>query len=237
MHDPKRDPEEAKARLGDIREQETREAARILGVSHVYFLGYRDSGMRDTEENQNPANFMNAPLDEAADRLLEIIRETEPDVVITYDLDGGYGHPDHVMTNRVATEAFRRARGESWGPKKLYYSARSREAFKRYAEGLADLDLKIPWMRSDFNFDEYGVPEDQITAHIDITDVAPLKKQALAAHRTQIPAEFFYLGLPDEILSRIAGIEYFVRIEPPAREGEREGDLFAGVRDPAAATA
>lgn len=229
MHDPDRDPEEAIPRLGEIRRQEVLEATRILGVSDVYFLGYRDSGMADTEENKNPANFMNAPLDEAVGRLMDIMRETLPQVVVTYDVDGGYGHPDHIMTNRVATEAFKRAQGESWAPRKLYYSARSREGFRRYVEGMRAHGVEIPWVKSDFNFDEYGVSDSEITAHIDVAPYVPLKKQALAVHRTQISPDFFYLTIPDETLTATQGMEYFVRILPPPSEGEQEDDLFAGM--------
>jgi N-acetyl-1-D-myo-inositol-2-amino-2-deoxy-alpha-D-glucopyranoside deacetylase/mycothiol S-conjugate amidase len=231
MHDPDRDPAEATPRLGEIREAEAREALAILGATDVYFLGYRDSGMKDTDANQDPANFMNAPLDEATDRLLAIMREVRPQVVVTYDENGGYGHPDHVMTHKVAVEASNRAQGHPWAPQKLYLSARSREAFKAYAEGLKQLDLKIPWLDGDFNFDEYGVPESELTAIIDISAVAPLKKRALAVHRTQIPSDFFYLRLPDNALSSVAGKEFFQRVSPPPRKGEQEDDLFAGVRD------
>jgi LmbE family N-acetylglucosaminyl deacetylase len=228
-HDPDLDPQDAIARMGEIRQEEARKACAVLGTSDVYFLGYRDSGMKDTEDNKNPAAFMNAPLDEAVGRLLTIMSDTRPDVVITYDESGGYGHPDHVMTHRVAVAAFERARRESWGPKKLYFSARSREGFRRYADALKQWNLKIPWLREDFNFDEYGVPDAEITAHIDISAYAPLKKQALAVHRTQIPAGHFYLSIPDDALSQVSGVEYFVRVYPPHRTGEREDDLFAEV--------
>lgn len=237
MLDPDRDPKDAVPRLGEIRETEVREAARILGTSDVIFLGYRDSGMKDTEANKNPTNFWNAPLDEATDRLLAVMRETRPDVVVTYDEDGGYGHPDHVKTHLVTVEAFNRAQGESWAPTKLYHSARSREGFRQYAEGLKELDLEIPWIKGDFNFDEYGVPEAELSTIIDIADVAPLKKRALAVHRTQIRPDFFYLNLPDDVISRIGGKEYFDRISPPKRSGEREDDLFAGLREGESAVA
>jgi LmbE family N-acetylglucosaminyl deacetylase len=229
MHDPDRDPEEALARLGEIRREEVKEALRILGTEEIYFLGYRDSGMNDTEDNKRPDNFMNAPMEEAVGRLFEIMRETEPDVVITYDEGGGYGHPDHVMTNRITVAAFERARQEPWGPSKLYYSARSREGFRQYVEQLAELGLKIPWLRDDFNFDEYGLPNAEITAHVDITKYAPLKKQALSVHRTQIKRDSFYLQIPDDILSEVSGVEYFVRMYPLHRPGEREDDLFSEV--------
>jgi N-acetyl-1-D-myo-inositol-2-amino-2-deoxy-alpha-D-glucopyranoside deacetylase len=237
MLDPDLNPKEAIPHLGEIREGEVREAARILGASDVFFLGYRDSGMKDTEANRNPENFWNAPLDDATDRLLAVMRETRPDVVVTYDEDGGYGHPDHVKTHLVTVEAFNRAHGQPWAPRKLYHSARSREAFKRYAQGLKELNLKIPWLEGDFNFDEYGVPESELSTVIDIADVAPLKKEALAVHRTQIRPDFFYLKLPDDMFRGIAGKEFFERIAPPKRPGEQENDLFAGLSEGESAVA
>jgi LmbE family N-acetylglucosaminyl deacetylase len=231
IHHPELSVEEAKPRLGELRRQEASEALRILGGAEPVFLNYRDSGMRDTEANQNPAAFMNAPLEEARDRLIDVIVRTRPDVMVTYGEDGGYGHPDHVMANRITRAAFERTSSEPWGPKKLYYSARSREGFKSYALGLQEIGLKIPWMKDDYNFDEYGVPNDEITALIDISAYAPLKKQALAVHRTQIPAEFFYLSIPDEGLARYSGVEYFQRIVPRPEPGEHESDLFEGIED------
>lgn len=228
MHDPDLDPQEAIPRLGEIREREVREACSILGVSELYFLGYRDSGMAGTEENQRADAFANAPLDEAVDRLLAIMQETEPQVVVTYNENGGYGHPDHIMVNRVTVAAFERAQAEVYAPQKLYYSAASREAFRGYVDGLASLGLRIPWVGEDFKFEEYGLPSDEITAHIDVAPYAALKKRALAVHRTQIPADFFYLTLPDESIASFAGTEFFLRIQPPHRSGENEEDLFLG---------
>lgn len=228
MYDDRLDPADAMARLGEIREAECREACAVLGVHEVYFLGYRDSGMVDTEGNHHPDAFMNAPLDEASERLLTIMRETQPQVVVTYDEDGGYGHPDHIMTHRVTVEAFKRAQSEGLDVQKLYQGARSRESFRRYVEGMRSVGLEIPWLQGDINFDDYGLPDAEITAHIDISRYTPLKKRALAVHRTQIKPDFFYLSIPDEVMSEVQGIEYFLRVSPPAQPGEREDDLFAG---------
>jgi N-acetyl-1-D-myo-inositol-2-amino-2-deoxy-alpha-D-glucopyranoside deacetylase len=227
MYDDRLDADEAQARLGEIREGESREACAILGVTDVYFLGYRDSGMADTEHNQHPDAFMNAPLEETTERLLEIVRATRPQVVVTYDESGGYGHPDHIMASRTTTEAFKRAEAEGI-TQKLYYSTRSREGFRAYVEGLRSIDLQIPWVQGDINFDEYGLPDAEIAAHIDIAAYAPLKKQALAVHRTQIKPDFFYLQIPDDAMARVAGVEYFARVLPPAPPGTREDDLFEG---------
>jgi N-acetyl-1-D-myo-inositol-2-amino-2-deoxy-alpha-D-glucopyranoside deacetylase len=226
------DPEEARPRLGEIRLQEVQEAARVLGISEVRFLGYRDSGMRDTEDNTRPDAFMNVPVEEAADRLLAIMRETRPQVVVTYDEEGGYGHPDHIMANRITVEAFHRAQQEGLGVQRLYYPARSREDFRRYVEGLRQLGLDIPWVRGDFNFDEYGVPESELSAIVDISEYVTLKKQALAVHRTQIKPDFFYLSIPDDVMRRLQGREFFQQIEPPRPPGPPSDDLFDGVETP-----
>lgn len=225
--DERLDADDARARLGAIRRDEAREACALLGVTDVYFLDYRDSGMADTEENKHPEAFMNASLEEATERLLAIVRETEPHVLVTYDESGGYGHPDHIMTHRVTTEAFARSQAEG-GAQKLYYAARSREGFRAYVEGLRAVNLQIPWIQGDINFDEYGVPDTEITAHIDIARYAPLKKAALAVHRTQITPDFFYLSIPDDVIGSVAGVEYFQRVYPAAPAGTREDDIFAG---------
>lgn len=223
------DPDEARSRLGEIRRQEVQEACDLLGVSDIRFLGYRDSGMRDTEENKHPDAFMNAPLDEAVERLLQVIRETRPQVLVTYDEEGGYGHPDHIMANRITVEAYRRAREEGLGVQRLFYPARSREDFRRWVEGLRELGLEIPWVRGDFNFDEYGVPESELSAIVDISEYAPLKKRALAVHKTQIKSDFFYLSIPDDLMRRFQGREFFQQIEPPRQPGPPADDLFDGV--------
>ncbi|HEX6509197.1 MAG TPA: PIG-L family deacetylase [Chloroflexota bacterium] len=230
MHDPDLTPEEAMPRLGEIRMEEARRACALLGVSDVLFLGYHDSGMADTEANKNPVAFMNVPLDEAAERLMMLMRESRPQVVVTYDETGGYGHPDHLMTHRVTVEAFNRLKDDPNGPRKLYASARSREGFRRYVDAVTRHGLSIPWLDGDYNLDEYGTPDDEITAHIDIVPFVALKKQALAIHRTQIRSDFFYLQIPDEALAEGAGVESFTRLQPPPRPGESEDDLFAGLQ-------
>lgn len=223
LYDETLNPEEAKPRLGEIREREAREACRRLGVEEVYFLGYKDSGMAGWEQNARPDVFANAPLDEAAGKLYEIMRETRPRVVVTYDESGGYGHPDHIMTHRATVAAFNRARNEPGGPQKLYYGARSREQFRRQLEA----GNRPSWLSDDFDIEQYGVPDEEITAFIDVAPHVPLKKAALATHRTQIKPDFFYLSIPDEEMRQTHGTEFFRRVVPPHRPGERESDLFA----------
>lgn len=232
MHDPDHEPDEARARLGEIREQEVKQALQILGVNDVYFLGYRDSGMKDSDENKNPGAFMNAPVQEAGQRLAQIIEKTRPQVVVSYDEYGEqrYGHPDHVKCNRVAVEAFQQSLEQPWGPQKLYYTASSRQAFRRYVEGMRQLNIEIPWLKGDINFDDFGLPDSEITVHVDIKPYVHLKKEALAAHRSQIRPDFFFLAIPDEVLRQSSGIEYYLRVHPPTEPGEHEKDLFEGTR-------
>jgi LmbE family N-acetylglucosaminyl deacetylase len=97
------------------------------------------------------------------------------------------------------------------------------------------LGLQLPWLDGDFNFDDYGLSDSEITAHIDIAPYVALKKRALAAHRSQIPQDFFYLTLPDEALQQYAGVEFYVRVHPPAQPGEHEDNLFAGTEVSSAA--
>lgn len=229
VHDERLDPDDARARLGEIRREEVQQACGLLGVSDIRFLGYRDSGMRDTDENKRPDAFMNAPMDDAVERLLAVIRETHPQVLVTYDEEGGYGHPDHVMANRITVDAFRRAREEGLGVQRLFYPARSREDFRRWVEVLRGQGLEIPWVRGDFNFDEYGVPESELSAIVDISEYAPLKKQALAVHRTQIKPDFFYLSIPDDLMRRYQGREFFQQIEPTPEPGPPADGLFKGL--------
>src|SRR5262244_3152717 len=99
------DEESSRPRLGEIREQELENAARILGVNRGEFLGYRDSGMAGTADNGNPASFHTAPIDEAAGKLIAILREEKPDVVVTYEETGSYGHPDHIKCHVITNAA------------------------------------------------------------------------------------------------------------------------------------
>src|SRR5579875_3341481 len=127
IYDPALDPDEAKPRLGDIREAELREAVAILGVDTLVMLGYRDSGMAGRDANKRPDAFANADSDAVASRIAAIIRKARPDVVVTYDPNGGYGHPDHLMTHRATVDAIERARqdgdgGAAWGVPKVYYT-------------------------------------------------------------------------------------------------------------------
>src|SRR6266700_71578 len=114
--------------LVEVRARELDNSVRILNVSRLVKLGYRDSGMAGTADNNHPASFHQASVDEAVERVVRIIREEQPQVIVTYDERGGYGHPDHIRAHQVAVAAFEAsgkpdqfpAAGPTWSPAKLY---------------------------------------------------------------------------------------------------------------------
>jgi LmbE family N-acetylglucosaminyl deacetylase len=153
IHDPDLDPDEAKARLGTIRRGELRCAIEHLNIAHTEFLDYRDSGMVGTEPNANPACFHQADKEEAAARLVALVRQYRPQVLVTYDENGAYGHPDHIAANVITHLAFDRAGdaayrpdlGEPFQPSKLYYTAWNEEGWKQAQEMYKERGLKWPW--------------------------------------------------------------------------------------------
>src|SRR4051812_9678662 len=153
IHDPDLDPEEAKPRLGAIRRGELAGAVAALGIDDVEYLDYRDSGMVGTEANANPACFHQADKDEAAARLVALVRRYRPQVLITYDEFGAYGHPDHIAANVITHLAFDRAGdaayrpdlGAPYQPAKLYYTAWNEDGFKLAREMYLARGLKWPW--------------------------------------------------------------------------------------------
>ena len=131
IHAPELDPEEARPQLGAIRREELRKACEILGIDHLEMLDYRDSGMAGTEANARTDNFHNADLEEVTARLVGLVRRYRPEILVTYDENGAYGHPDHIKCNVITREAFEKSAdpsfhpemGEPWQPLKLYYTA------------------------------------------------------------------------------------------------------------------
>lgn len=157
IHDPDLDPEEARPRLGNIREVELQRAVDLLGISHFESLGYRDSGMAGTEANAHAANFHNADKAEAAARLVELVRRYKPQVLITYDDNGAYGHPDHIAANVITKAAFEHAGdpsykpelGEAWQPQKLYFTHWPEESWDAAKAMYIERGLKWPFDRDE----------------------------------------------------------------------------------------
>lgn len=238
-------PEQVKDALAELRVSELAESARIIGFDEVIMLGYRDSGMVDTEPNNNPASFHMAPMDEAVGRLVEIIRRTKPQVIITYNDDqAGYPHPDHVKVHDISIPAFERAGdpawypelGEPFQPSKMYYTMWTRSRLLAVHEALLRLRGSSPydeaWMSRPSN-------DERITTKLDVGRYLWARSGALRAHATQVdPAEPFWFGLSDEELAEVYPYEDWVLAHSHVgyvAYGETETDLFAGIDAPAMA--
>jgi N-acetyl-1-D-myo-inositol-2-amino-2-deoxy-alpha-D-glucopyranoside deacetylase len=257
IHDPSLDADEARPRLAEIRAAELDCSVAALrdggpGDLRVHRLGYRDSGMMGIEANANPAAFWQADLDEAAARLVPIIRESCASVMVTYDSNGNYGHPDHINAHRLAVAAFMaaadHARFPDAGPPhaipKFYEIAFSREAWGELLEEMKERGISLPW---DFDADQeegseaaneseeeesFGVPESANTTRLDVTAFVPAKRAAMACHRTQQQDFGWQLDLPDDLATRLSSIERFILTRWPTRgipDGLREESLFDGL--------
>jgi LmbE family N-acetylglucosaminyl deacetylase len=194
------------------RATETRISAELLGVSRVEFLGYRDSGMTGWEQNTHPDAFMNAPLDEAAERLAAILREENADVLTTYDWHGNYGHPDHIAVHRVGNRA-----GQLAGTPNIYEATMNRD---NMAEQIAQMkaanpEADLPDMNGTDDGVPFGLPEAELTTAIDVRDFVAKKRASMAAHASQITDGSFFLQMPDDVFALAFGTEWFARVGAP----------------------
>lgn len=237
IHDPSLDVEEARPRLGAIREGELRAAAAILDIDELHILGYRDSGMMGTAPNANPRNFMNADAAEAAEKLAAIMRATRPQVVVTYDEQGGYGHPDHKMAHRITRLAIERAGedgagGAGWQVSKLYYTAIPLSALLWINEQMRARGLAPAFAEEnpDFDIRQYAAPDDLITARVQTRGYLDQMRRALRAHRTQIPEDDLLLTLPPDIAAEAFAVDSYIRAFTRVPAPDQETDLFAGLR-------
>lgn len=235
--------------LAAVRVEELAEACRIMGIKQRFNLGYRDSGMMGTADNQQPNAFWRADMDEATGRLVAIMRTTRPDVIVTSNENGDYGHPDHINANRVAVAAFHAAGDPAryreqglapWQPRKLYYSAWPRSGFARLQQLLAEAGIEFPGEERGNTEGEtpegespdevFGTPDELITTAIDIAAFVDTKRAALAAHRTQMGPESMFMRMPDTIWRLAWGTEHFRLIESFVSAPDKEDDLFFGLR-------
>jgi mycothiol S-conjugate amidase len=237
IHDPDLDPVADVPRLRNIREREVRDACSILGVAALHMLGYRDSGMPGTPANQHPEAFCQADPLEAIGRLVRIIRALRPHVMVTEPQGGLYGHPDHVTCHQVSVDAFHAASearaypdaGPPWQVAKLYAVAQiddgQWEALipEFTAAGIDTTFLERRRHRAQ------GPGPETATVALDVRPYSELQRQALLAHRTQIPPDSFWMRLPEALRRRAFATAYFLRLHPPATPGEQEQDLLDGV--------
>jgi mycothiol S-conjugate amidase len=235
---PAMDTPEVRANLDQVRKDELARAAAIIGYDDVVLLGYRDSGMPDSEANAHPDCFASADLDEATGRLVEIIRRERPQVIVTYaDEQKFYPHPDHIRVHETSVLAFDRAGdpdaypdlGEPWQPLKLYYVAWSRARVVATHEKMIELGLESPYTEDWFKRPDQ---DDRITTRVDIGEFYEARRLGLLAHATQIdPESPFWFGLPPEIARSIHPYDDYVLARSLVETDLPEDDLFAGVRE------
>ncbi|MEZ5255000.1 MAG: PIG-L family deacetylase [Microthrixaceae bacterium] len=211
--------------LGIHRVAETFASAEVLGVQRIEFLGYIDSGMIGTPENDAPYSFWGADVDDAASRLAAILRDEEADVLVAYDPNGNYGHPDHIQVHRVGYRA-----AELAGTPRVYEMTINRdrmiEAFLARRDTATAEELEqLPEIDPD-SF-QMGMPDAEITHSIDVQALTATKRAAMRCHASQIGEDHFFLTLSDDDFALAFGTEWFIDRSRPRGAGEAYlTDLF-----------
>lgn len=232
-------------KLGQHRITELAAAMDKLKVTDWRLLGgagtYRDSGMIGTAPNERKDSFWKADLLEATKHLVKVIREVKPQVVITYDDFGGYGHPDHIKAHQVATYAVTLAAvpsfaldlGAPWDVQKVYWTAFPKSVIKAGIEELKAKGDTSDFAAQDPNDLPFAVDDELITTSIDAGDFAEAKLAALAAHETQISTDDSFFALSNNFGNRVMGVEYYRiakgNVSEPFNEQGHETDLFNGI--------
>jgi mycothiol S-conjugate amidase len=236
---PAMDRPEVKENLAEYRRKELETAAEIIGYDELIWLGYRDSGMPDSEANKNPDSFAMAPLDEAVGRLVEIIRRVRPQVIVTYpEEQTGYPHPDHLRVHEISAIAFDAAgdpeaypeAGPTYAPAKMYYTVWSVRRMRAIHEKFVELGLESPFSDERVARMLQDPPAPFSTA-VDVTGYNDIRSDALRAHATQVdPSSRMWFGLPPEVEKALPTTDDYQLVR--SRLGSIdviEDDLFAGV--------
>jgi N-acetyl-1-D-myo-inositol-2-amino-2-deoxy-alpha-D-glucopyranoside deacetylase len=225
-------------KLGEHRELELKNAMAELGISDYRFLGapgkrWRDSGMMGTPQNDRKDVFWQSNLEEAANELVKIILEIRPQVLITYDEFGGYGHPDHIKANQVAMRAAEISRTQGWEIEKIYWNTMPKSVIQMGID-------KMKEAGSDFfgaeSADElpFAKPDELVTTVVKAHEYVPHKLAAMKAHATQISVDGPFFALSNNLGLSVWGDEYYTlvkgQISSPLDENGRELDLFAGIK-------
>jgi LmbE family N-acetylglucosaminyl deacetylase len=213
--------------VAEQRLAELRESCAILGVTNLEVLGYHDSGMPDWDYKDRPDAFCNIPEADVAARISELIDRYRPQVLITYDDQGAYQHPDHVHASRSAQKAV----AASGSVAKLYLSAMRGSDWRKIWEALRELGMEMPDREEDPDRERRALAsEARITTTVDIRSVLPRKREALLAHGSQIGGESWFSKIPQDIAEAAFGRESFIRASDITGAPLPEDDLFAGLR-------
>ena len=235
---PAMDLPEVHGRIHEVRRDEMAKAAEILGVEH-HWLGFVDSGLPEGDPLPPLPDgcFALVPLAEPVSRLVRVIREFQPHVLTTYDENGGYPHPDHIMTHKVSVAAFDAAgdpdayrdAGEPWQPLKLYYNQGiSRSRTVALHEAMLARGLESPygeWL------ERWGDRRERtITTRVPCADWFPTRDRALLAHATQVDPDGFWFRVPLEVQQEVWPTEDYELVRSLVDTDLPEDDLFQGVR-------
>ena len=221
--------------LAEVRTAELEAACEVIGIKQFLFLGYRDSGMEGTPPNEDPRSLAQADPTEAVGRIVALMRQLQPDVVVTFEPFGWYGHPDHIAVYKHVTEAYKQVSnmvtypeaGPAWQPQRLFYSVLPASEFQIIADYAQANGLDA---FQDFEIQDFQrETEAQITHVLDMAHLMETKQQAMAVHQTQFGEDSIFRQLPTEIVRQAWGSECFIQIEPAPDEALRAQpatDLF-----------
>lgn len=219
--------------LGQVREAELHCAAEILGINEVKLLDYRDSGMVGTPENEDPRAFMNAPADEVVKRLVGIIRKLRPQVVITFDPQGVYGHPDHIAAHQHTLTAFEAAgdgqryadEGMPWMPDRLFYSVILRSQIEKMRDQMKAAGKDTNDFENMQEQGTFGWPDELVNLRLDALSAVEAKQKAFECHQTQF-GDSFFSEMPEAELRELIRYEYLALARPEPANDLMLDDLF-----------
>jgi len=224
-------------KLGEHREVELKDAMAQLGINDFRFLGapnkkWRDSGMMGTTQNERGDVFWQADLDEASYELVKIILEIKPQVLITYDEFGGYGHPDHIKAHRVAMRATEQAAEQGWQISKIYWNTMPRSVIQMGIEKMKEVGSDFFGAQSADDL-PFAKPDELVTTVVNAPEYVPQKLEAMKAHATQISVDGPFFALSNNLGLSVWGDEYYTLVKgekaAPFDDNGRELDIFAGV--------
>jgi LmbE family N-acetylglucosaminyl deacetylase len=220
-----------------MRRKELERSCEALGVEHLEMLGFTDSGMMGWAQNEAPGSFWSTPVPQAAAKLASLFERYRPEVVVTYDANGFYGHPDHIQAHRITVEAIANTKI----PNKLYYTAVPKSWFAELGTRLKELgidfpgedvnpeDAAVPAEDQRSGPEEWGTPDEEVTTVVDVASAVDQKYDSLVAHSSQSD-NIFFLRMGREAFGEIMTREAFIRVADRTAAPIPEDDLFAGLR-------
>lgn len=225
--------------LPAVREQEMHCSAKLLGIQQVHFLGYRDSGMAGTAENDHADAYINSKDSEVVPRLVELIRRVRPHVILTFEPYGGYGHPDHIKIHHhthlaitaAADPAYHPELGAAWNTPRLFYPFIPLATFQAMRERMAAQGMDVSFFDSMEERIEKGWPDDQVHAVINIEETISQKLNAFHCHATQFGPDNLFRQLSEPAMAEIFSHEHFALARPEPEPGLMLSTLFEGLEN------